>query len=156
MSQRAEELATQFQQVHDQLVAAIQPMSPQQWAAATHEEGWTAGAAAHHAVIAAEPLSGFVRAAATGEPLPPITPEQLNEINRQHAEAFANVSKDEVIAEVNKNVPPTAALLRSLTDEELDKQAETPFGGPMTTEQIIRNVLIGHVQQHLASVQGAG
>ena len=155
MGQRAEELARQFERVHDEFLTAIEPMSPEQWAAATHEEGWTAGAAAHHAAIAAEPLSGFIRAAAAGEPLPPITPEQLNEINRQHAEAFANVSKDEVVAEVKKNVPPTAALIRSLSDEQLDRQAQTPFAGPMTTEQIINNVLIGHVQQHLASVQGA-
>lgn len=156
MSQRSEALAKQFEDVHSQFKSAIESMSDEKWRATTHEEGWTAGVAAHHAISSTEPLTGFVVAASTGQPFPPITPQQLDELNAQHAKAFANVSKADVLAELNKSVPPAAALIRSLTDEQLDRQADTPFGGPMTTEQIITNVMIGHAQTHLASAQGAG
>jgi hypothetical protein len=155
MSQRAEELATQFEKANDSLAEAVQQMSGPEWAATTPEEGWSVAAAAHHAAISAEPLTAFVQCAATGQPLPPITPERLNEMNAQHAKDFHNVSKEDVVSVIQKNVPPTAALLRSLNDEQLQKQAQTPFGMAMTTEQIIENVLIGHVQQHLASMQAA-
>jgi len=156
MSARAEELATQFEQANESLVQAIQPMSDAQWAAQTPEEGWSVAVAAHHAAASAEPLTYFVQCASTGQPLPPITPERLNGINAQHATDFANVSKQDVVAAVNKNVPVTAALLRSLSDEQLQKAADTPFMmGGMTTEQIIQNILIGHVRGHLASIQRA-
>lgn len=155
MSQRSEALAAQFEQVNDQFTSAIQGMSDEQWRATTEPEGWTAAAAAHHAVISYGPLTAFVVAASLGGPFPPITPQQLDEMNAQHANDFANVSKDDVLAVVKKDVPPTAAMLRTLTDEQLDLASETPFGMTMTTEQLITNVLIGHTQTHLASAQGA-
>jgi hypothetical protein len=155
MSQRAEELASQFETINGQFRDAVEAMSDSQWRATTEEEGWPVGVAAHHAAIGHVPLSGMVRAAADGEPLPPITPEQLNEINAQHARDFASVSRGEVISALDTGVPPTAALIRSLSDEQLQRGAETPFGGVLTTDQIIANVLIGHVQQHLASILAA-
>lgn len=155
MSQRAEELATQFETINGQFRDTVEAMSDAQWHATTDEEGWTVGVAAHHAASGHGGLSGMVQAAATGQPLPPITPEQLNEANAQHAKDFANVSKEEVLATLDSGVGPAATLIRSLSDEQLQRGVETPFGGTMTTDQIISNVLIGHVQQHLASILAA-
>lgn len=155
MGTRAQELADQVDAVHAQLSQAVSSMNDSQWKALTAEEGWPAGVAAHHAAGSTGPLLNFVQAAANGQPMPEITSDQLNAINAQHAKDFAGVSREDVVKVINEQAPSASAYIRGLSDEQLDKVAQTPFGGPMSTEQIIRNVMIGHIQTHLANAQAA-
>ncbi|MDQ6748675.1 MAG: hypothetical protein M3010_11305, partial [Candidatus Dormibacteraeota bacterium] len=47
-----------------------------------------------------------------------------------------------------------AELIRTLSDEELDRGGEGPMSG-WTAEHLIRRVVIGHVAQHEGSIQAA-
>lgn len=55
---------------------------------------------------------------------------------------------------VRLNASSTAAVLRTLSDAQLD--THTAFlGHPMTVERLVQNALVGHSKEHLASIQSA-
>ena len=155
MHTRADALATRFEQACRDFACTIQGMSDRAWNSTTSEEGWTVAAVAHHAAGSSGPISLMARAAATGAPMPPLTMDALNQMNADHAKQYANVSRDETLAFLLETAEPAAATVRSLSDEQLNGKAMMPFGAEMTAEQIIENVLIGHLIGHGASIMAA-
>lgn len=154
MTQRAEELTSEFQQASADFRQTVESLSDDTWKAITAEEGWPVGVAAHHAAASVQSLAGLIRAAASGQQLPSVTMDQLDAGNAQHAKDFANVSRAEVLQVIDKNTPEAAAMLRSLTDEQLNREVASPFGnGTVTPAQIAENILIGHIKGHLASIK---
>lgn len=154
MSERAETLAAQFEQANNDLIRTIEPMTDAQWKAVCSGENWSAGVVAHHVAGGHQPISGLVQAAATGQPLPPLTPEMLNQGNARHAQEYANCTKAETLDLLRQNGRTAAGVVRGLSDEQLQRSAPV-FGNDMTAEQMIQNILIGHVQAHTASIKAA-
>jgi hypothetical protein len=154
MGNKSDALAAKFEQTSKDFQSRIEALTPQEWQAKT-PEGWTVAACAHHAAISSAPLSMMASAIAGNGPMPAITPAMLDEINATHAKEFANCSKEETLAALRDSTGPAAAVVRSFSDEELAKKAMLPFGMEMSTEQMIENVLIGHMQGHSQSVATA-
>jgi hypothetical protein len=154
MASTSEALATRLEDVSKEFESKLQSLNAQELQAKT-PEGWTVAACAHHAAISSGPLSMMVAAAAGKAEMPGITADQLNEMNAQHAQQFAGASKEETLAALHETVPQAAGVVRGLSDDELQKKAMLPFGMEMTAQQIIENVLIGHLQQHTASIGAA-
>jgi hypothetical protein len=154
VSERAEALATQFEQANNELISSVESMSDSHWKAMCSAEQWPVGVTAHHVAGGHGPISGFVQAAAAGGPMPPITMEMIDQGNAQHAKDSANCTKAETAALLRQGGQAAVAMVRGLSDDQLDKAASV-VGNQMTTEGIIRNILIGHVQQHTASIKQA-
>jgi uncharacterized damage-inducible protein DinB len=154
MGARGEALAQQFEQTNQAVIDTVQSASDAKWKASCQAEGWSAGVTAHHIAGSHEAIAGLVQAAANGQPLPPITPEMLNQGNAQHAQQFANCTKQETLELLRSKGAAAASMLRGLSDEQLDRKG-TLFGGEMTAQQIAENVLIGHPQGHLQSIKAA-
>jgi uncharacterized damage-inducible protein DinB len=154
MSQRAEALAKQFEQANNEFATAIEHCPETAWASKCQPEGWPVGVTAHHVAEGTAAISGLVQMAAAGQALPPLTPEQLDQGNAEHAQKFANVTKQECLDLSRRNGESAAAMVRRLSDEQLDRTG-TLFGGSMSSQQMIENILIGHVQGHLQSIRGA-
>lgn len=152
---KAAALASRFEQASNDLASKIQGLSDDDWQAKTPEEGWTVAATAHHAAGSSAPTSMMVQAAATGSPMPTITVDGLNEMNAEHARQYANVSREETLTLLHETTGPAADVVRELSDEQLNLKALLPFGMEMTAEQIIENVLIGHITGHGASINAA-
>jgi hypothetical protein len=152
---KAEQLASKFEQAANDFGSKIQALSESEWRAKTPEEGWTVAACAHHAAGSSGPISMMVQAAATGGPMPPITADGLNQMNAEHAKQFASASKDETLKLLNETTPQAASVVRGLSDEQLGRKATLPLGMELSAEQIVENVLIGHLAGHGASIAAA-
>jgi Mycothiol maleylpyruvate isomerase N-terminal domain len=152
---KAEKLATRFEQTAKDFGSKIQALSDSEWRAKTPEEGWTVAATAHHAAGSSGPIAMMAHAAATAGPMPPITPDGLNQMNLEHSKQFANCSKEETLKLLSETTPQAASVVRGLSDDQLANRAMLPLGMELSAEQIIENVLIGHMAGHGASIAAA-
>jgi uncharacterized damage-inducible protein DinB len=157
MGERGDALAQRFEQANNDVIAAVEGFSDDQWKAKTKEEGWSVGVAAHHIAVGHPGVFGLAQAIANGQPLPPITREMIDQGNAQHAQQFAGCTRQETLDLLRANGAAAAMSLRGLTDEQLDRSATLPVFGdaPVSAQQVIEMVLIGHPQGHLQSIKGA-
>ena len=155
MGKKTEQLAARFEQTAKDLESKIKSLSDTAWKAKTPEEGWTVAACAHHAAGSSMPIATMAQAAATGGPMPQITADGLNQMNAEHAQQFANASKEETLKLLGETTPQAASIVRGLNDEQLGNKATLPLGMELSAEQIIENVLIGHLAGHGASIAAA-
>ena len=154
MGARAEMLAKQFEAKASELTGVIEKLSDADWKKVTAAEKWPVGVTAHHVAGAHEPISGMAKAVAAGQTLPPFTMAMLDEMNAKHAKDFAGCTKAETLALHQKGVAGAAAMVRGLSDAELDRTGTLLTGMPaMTVQQIVEGVLINHVNEHLGSIR---
>jgi uncharacterized damage-inducible protein DinB len=155
MPTRAEALASQFEAANDAAIAVVSACSDSAWRAACPDDGRSVAVVAHHIATGDAGIGTLVETAAKGLPPPPITREMIDQGNAQQAREHANATKEEVLQALRENVIGPAALVRGLTDEQLDRKTSI-LANEMTTEQIIQMILIGHVTGHLESIRSAG
>jgi hypothetical protein len=156
MSERARDLAERFEQATREMIATVERCSDVEWRTKTAGEGWTVGVVAHHVAGATRDVAGLVGLLATGQPLPAFTAEMLHRRNAEHAEKHVGCTKAETLGLLRANGTEAAATVRGLTDAQLDRSASLLQGmPPMTAEQAIERILIGHVQEHLGSIRSA-
>jgi hypothetical protein len=78
----------------------------------------------------------------------------LDEMNAKHAKDFEGCTKAETLALHQKGVASAAAVVRGLSDAELDRTGVLLTGmDKMTVQQIVEGVLINHVAEHLESIR---
>ncbi len=159
MGQRADVLASRFEQAAADLEKTVEACSDAQWAAACNAEGWTVAQTAQH-VSGQFPLEiEFITAAAEGKPLPGYSWDDINGKNDGRAAKNAVATKAGVLSELRDGVASTAAYIRGLSDEQLDRTGELALAGgaSVSTQQLIEGgVLIEHVTGHLESIRSAG
>lgn len=159
MPTRAEELATQFEQAVADFRKTVEACSDAQWSAVCNAEGWTVAQTAQH-VAGQFPLEmEFITAGAEGKPLPSYNWDDINGKNDTRAAKNASASKADVLKELADGAASTAAYVRALSDEQLDRAGALALanGAEVKTQQLIEGgVLIDHVKGHLASIQAAG
>lgn len=156
MSEKAQSLAERFEAVSKDLEQAIETCPDGKWSAAQTPEGWTIAATAHHVAGANGMLTMGVQAIAAGQTPPPISLEQIDAGNAQHAEQFKNCTKQETLELLRKDVPTAADAIRGLSDDQLANKATVVADyGEMSLEQLVEGVLIGHAAGHLASIRTA-
>lgn len=153
MGQRSQALAEQFEQTNRQMTATIERCSDAQWKTKTSGEKWPVGVVAHHVAQSHEGIAGIVKLIATGQQLPPMTMDTIDKMNAEHAKQYANVTRPDTLALLKKNAAAAASTVRGLSDEQLDRSAPVLGGSPMTAQQMIERVLIGHVKEHHGSIQ---
>ena len=152
MGNRAEDLAARFEQANEALIATIEQSAEEQWRQPCPDEHWSVGVLAHHVAEDHELLAGFVQQLANGEPLPALTMAQVDAMNAERAQQCAGCTKEETLELLRRNGAAAAALVRSLSDEQLARTG-TFFGQTMSTAQLIERVLIGHIAEHGRSIR---
>ena len=157
MGARAEALAKRFEEANGAVIAEVEGCSDTHWRATTKAEGWSVAATAHHIGGGHEPIAGIVQAIATGQPLPGLTWEMINQGNAEHAKQFANCAKPEALELLRKSGAAAAGIVRGLSDEQLDRTAtiELMGGASVSAQQFVEMVLLGHPQEHLESIRAA-
>jgi hypothetical protein len=157
MGERANALATQFEDAVAEFAKVVEGVPEPKWNATT-EEGWTVAATAQH-VAGQFPLEmEFITAGAAGESLPPYSWDDVNAKNDTRAAGEMTVTKDHVLKTLRDGSASVAAYLRGLDDSQLDHKAPLNLanGAEVTTEQLILGgVLIDHVQAHQKSIEAA-
>ncbi len=152
-----EELASRLNTLLVQLRETIEGCNVRHWKATTRE-GWPVGVTAHHAASHTG-LAHFARAIAAGErsPLADFTVDVLNQGNASHAKEFANVTREQTLAQLLTDGQAAVEAVRGLTDADLAKTAAMAFAGgaQLSARQIIEGPLLGDVQAHLDSITTA-
>jgi len=154
MTQRNETLATAFEQVAGQILTVADGLSDAAWGVAPAGEARTAGQIAYHTAEVYHNVGGFIQMAVGGQPLPALTMEIIHGVNAEQAARYAGAARGGALELLRQNGAATAALLRTLSDAQLDTGTEF-LGYPMTVEALAQNGLVAHAQEHLASMQGA-
>jgi hypothetical protein len=154
MGARAESLAKQFETKAAEMTAVIKGLTDVDWKKTTEAEKWSVGVTAHHVAGGHEGILGIVKTLAAGQSIPNFTMDMLHEMNATHAKEQAGCTKAETLALHEKNAAAAAAVVRGLSDAELDRKgtvlAEMPA---MTTQQVIEAILINHINDHMGSIR---
>jgi hypothetical protein len=158
MSERAEALAERLEQAVDEVIAMVEQSSDERWKATCAAEGWSTGITAHH--IAEAHLNGavgFIQTLATGQQVPPVTTEMIDQGNAQHAAQHANCTRTETLDLLRQRGAAAASTIRGFSDEQLDRAAPMAFAGgaSLNAQQLIESAVIDSVQQHLDSIRAA-
>jgi uncharacterized damage-inducible protein DinB len=154
---RAHTLVEQFEQANREVIETVEQCTEAQWQAICASEGWSVAATAHHIAWAHEPIIAWVVSVASGNGMPPITMDEIDALNREHAEIYARCDKAAVLELLRTNGAAAAAAVRTLSDEALDESTpiELLGGQVLSAEQLITLILIGHPGRHLASIRAA-
>lgn len=157
MSNRAEQLAAKVESANNDLVAAIESTTPEQWTAKCADGDWSQGFAAFHAANSIGFISGMIQGMANGVEMPPITFEQIDAQNaEQHKEHAATCTKQQALEAAKTNSPVAVGMVRGLSDEQLDRKVNLAVGLPeLNVEQVIEMLMVGHAAGHTQSMLNA-
>lgn len=154
MGARAESLATQFEAKAAEMTGVIKALSDADWKKTTAAEKWSVGVTAHHVAAAHQGIAGIVKTLAAGQSIPNFTMDMLHDMNAKHAKEQANCTKAETLALHEQGAAAAAALVRGLSDVELDRKGTVFTGIPaMTAQQAIEGILINHISDHMGSIR---
>ena len=154
MTQRNETLATMFEQVAGRILTVAESLSDAAWGVAPPGEARTAGQIAYHTAEVYHNVSSFIQLAVDGQPLPALTMEIIHGFNAEQAARYAGAGRAAALELLRQNGTAPAALLRGLSDAQLDTGIEF-LGQPMTVGSLAQNGLVAHAEEHLASMQAA-
>ena len=70
MSERAESLASAFEKANNELIAAVEVCTDEQWRQTCSDEGWSVGVTARHVASSHNRIAGFVQMIANDQPIP--------------------------------------------------------------------------------------
>jgi hypothetical protein len=152
---KGEALAKQFEAKADEATAVLEKLSDADWKKVTDAEKWSVAVTAHHVAGSHEAIAGIIKTIATGGSMPAgFTMDALNAMNAKHAQEFANVGRAETIELHRKGAVAAAAVVRSLSDEQLARSGTVISGAPaMSAEQVVNGILISHIDSHFGSIR---
>jgi hypothetical protein len=154
MGGRAESLAKQYESKAAEMTATLNRLSDADWKKTTDAEKWSVGVTAHHVAGGHEPIAGIAKTVAAGQSIPNFTVDLLNQMNAKHAKDFAGCTKAETLELHQKGVAAAASIVRGFSDVELDRIGTVLSGmPPMTTQQVVENILINHINDHMGSIR---
>jgi len=154
MGTKSEALAKQFEAKARDAMATLEQLSEPDWKKVTAAEHWSVGVTAHHLAGALEPISGMIKAIVAGQQLSGFSLDMLDQMNAQHAKDYANCTKAETIALLEKGAAEAAATIRGLSDDQLAKSGTLLTDAPpMTAEQVITSGLLVHTDEHFGSIR---
>src|SRR5579872_1677028 len=157
-SHRAEALAARIEEGAAGLAAFAEGLSDSEWRtpiSATDQR--SVGIVVHH-VASMYPIEiDVARAIASGKSVSDVTWEVVTQLNAQHAQDSAHVSKSAALELLRQNSRKAAAAVRAFTDQELDNAApfSLTFGAPMTAQFVIEDHAMRHSWHHLAAIRKA-
>ena len=156
MSTRSESLATKAEQSFNDLLAAVEASTPEQWAARCSDGEWTQGFAAFHAAAAIGEITKTVKGLADGEQFPKWSMEAIDAGNAVQAKEHAGCTRAETIDLIKKSAPAATSMVRSLSDDQLDSKVQLLEGMPETTVAgLVEMAMVGHGAYHLQTITGA-
>jgi len=154
MGAKGETLAKQFEAKAQEATAVLERLSEADWKKVSPGEKWSVGVIAHHIAQSHMGIAGLIKSLASGHHTASISMDDINAGNAQHAKDFATVGKNETVALHKKNAAEAATIVRGLDDASLGRSAPALKGmPPMTTEQAVVGILIGHMEDHLGSIR---
>lgn len=162
MAERAEssanDLLQQFHETSTEFIEFVETIPESRWNRVVPGFEWPVNVAVHHIADNWGTAIRSIQSIANGEPLPPMSREIIDHMNAEHAERFANVSKEETLEALRESAEAAAKVISSLTEEQLARESNPlpALGGRgATPRQFIQVLLIGHPREHLPAIREA-
>jgi hypothetical protein len=156
MHAQESDLMTRYAQVLDAVIAAIEPLDAASLRLPCAAERCSVAALASHIATVHRAAAGFVQAIVAGEPLPPLTMDDIDRNNAENANRNDRLGKDEVVTRLRAGGEAMTAALQGLGEDDLARTAPfTLFGGEVSVQTLVEQAVINHTKQHLASLQAA-
>jgi 2-polyprenyl-3-methyl-5-hydroxy-6-metoxy-1,4-benzoquinol methylase len=157
-SRRAEALAERIEEGADFLAAFVQEISEAEWRKpVSATDNRSIGVVVHHVATVYPIEIDLAKAIATGTAVTDVTWDVVAELNGNHAQEQAAVTKTQALELLKRNSREAAAVVRRFTDEELDNAApfSLSFGAPVTAQFVIEDHALRHSWHHLARIRKA-
>ena len=150
-------IIAQFEALNDELAAAIEAYTQEQWRTIVPEEDRSAAVMFHHMVSGYLFAAGLAVELVAKKQLPPVTMETIHEINNQHADQHASVTRGDVLRALQENKAQTIRQIKSITDEQMEITATFALmgGQPISVENLLTYLLINHGTAHFEAVKTA-
>jgi uncharacterized damage-inducible protein DinB len=157
VSKRADALAERVLQGAQALAALAEDLSDSEWQTVIPDEGRSVGVLIHHVASVYPAEVDLARLLASGKPIEGVTHQAVDQMNAEHAQAFATVSQHETLELLRRNSKAAADAVRQFSDEELDRAAPISLnaGAPLTTQFFIEDHPLRHSFHHLANIRAA-
>ena len=158
MSRRAESLANRIEEGAAALAAFLEGLSEAEWrtpVSATDRR--SVGVIVHH-VASVYPIEvNLAKAIASGKAVTDVAWEVVAELNAEHAQEQARVTKAAALELLRRNSRDASITVRALTDDELDQAApfSLSYGAPVTAQFVIEDHPLRHSWHHLAGIRKA-
>jgi hypothetical protein len=157
-SRRAESLARRIEEGAAGLAAFAEGLSEAEWRTPVSEggkKGRSIGVIVHHVANVYPIEIDLARAIASGKAVTDVTWEVVAQLNGNHAQEQASVSKSAALELLRRNSREAAAAVRAFTDDELDQAApfSLSFGAPVTAQFVIEDHALRHSWHHLARIR---
>lgn len=155
---RSEELATAFERANRELIDFLSGLDREQWRAraansptvrvGAEDEQRPVGTVAHHVASTYARAMDGLEALASGDQMPAPSPG----VNAAHAAANPDPDPAETLDLLVSRGAAVAAMIRKLSDEQLDAEVQTFLGrDPLAT--FVERGVIFHVTWHLSSIK---
>jgi hypothetical protein len=153
-SRRAEELAAEYETKHAAFVAFIETLTDEQWLTFVPNEERTVASLAHHVAWGYRVEMVPFHRMALGESPEPWTLRELEVVNAELGPEYAECDRHETLVLLNQTATETAALIRSLTDQQLARRGTYIYEmGEDSVENLIQRILPGHIEMHSRSIR---
>lgn len=166
MIDRSQALAAQFAAANDAVIAFVEQCDDARWQAPSAEDGRPVSTVIDHIALAYLFQQALLQALLDGQPLPgPLAGTErdsdaswaaINQANAEHAAHATNTTRAAAVQLLRERGQVVQAFISGLSAEELKRQVLFPYNQTLLPVQVIIKIMvIGHVKDHLASVQGA-
>lgn len=156
MAQRQNQLAERIQSFSNEVRAYVEQLSDDDWNKTCEWEEWTVGVTAHHIGAGHMGIFSFAQMIIQGDPLPPLTMDQVNAMSKEQAQEHVNTTQAQTLEQLKKNTASMVSFVKGLNDEQLDSKGSMPaFEGEVTTEQLIEYVIFQSAVEHFESMKAA-
>ena len=145
-SQRAGVLAARLGEAVRSVIDVIAALDPPVWSRVPAPGVWSIGKDAEHIIEAGGYHLWIVRVTIGTAPS-----SRRPKIER--ARLVTDLSPREAIDQLDLHVAATAALIRALTDEQLDLPTRPPRAGAPSLDWAIDQILIAHVDSHRDQIE---
>ena len=158
MNRRAALLADRIEEGAAALAAFAEGLSEAEWktpVSATDRR--SIGVIVHH-VASVYPIEiDLARAIASGKPITEVTWEVVAQLNSEHSQEHAGVTKATALELLRRNSTEAAAAVRGFTDDKLDQAApfSLSYGAPVTAQFVVEDHALRHSWHHLAHIRKA-
>jgi len=155
VNQRAQALADRLERGANALAALVTTLTDAQWQTRVPKDDRKVGVIVHH-VASVYPIEiQLAQTLASGKPVTGVTMEDIHKMNAGHANDHDTVTKEAALALLRQNSAAAAAAIRALSDEELDRAAETSLysDAPITCQFMLEDHAVRHSYHHLAAIR---
>lgn len=156
MSPRATELTELFRVFNNEVISFVENCPEEDWRKLCSGEEWTVAVVAHHLAAGHYGALELAKMIVDGKPLPQLSMDAIDQMNKQHAQEHADCTQSEVLGILREQGSAIANYLSGLNEADLDRTAQLALvGGDISTQQFIENIIINSGTEHLVSMKKA-